>query len=297
MTPSPLVIRGKSIGTPEIETVRRLLEQYSSKGRSFVSVKVCEELHWLQPNGKSQAVACREILRRLQALGLISLPAPLRSANNKAKRLGSDAQEPWLFEMERPGKIEANIEDAAPAKLSLVATRDESRSWRSLVARYHYLGYAPMVGRSLKYFIHWGGHIVGAISWGSACWKLAPRDSFIGWDPTTRQRNLQSIAGNNRFLILPWVKVKNLATHVLSLASKEVPKDWERLYGIRLKLLESFIDPSRFKGTCYKAANWIYLGQSKGSSKSGNSYVFHGQVKDVYVLALTRDFREKLCQK
>lgn len=296
MQQDTLVMRGKRIASSDLDVISRLVGEHYDKGRTFISARICEQLGWFQPNGQFQGVACREILRRLESLNLISLPSPMRPANNEVRRLGPDTKEPCLFEMAGPEKVESSLKDGAPAKLSLVADKSESRSWRFLIARYHYLGYAPIVGRSLKYFIHWGSQIVGAISWTSACWKLASRDSFIGWDPATRQRNLQSIASNNRFLILPWIKVKNLASHVLGLASREVPKDWERIYGIKLNLLESFVDPSRFKGTCYKAANWIYLGQSKGASKSGNSYRWHGQVKDVYVLALSKDFRRNLCQ-
>ena len=287
-------MRAKSLGPQELAIIRRAVNEHNARGRTFISIKVCEELKWFQPNGQPQGMAARDILRRLEVLGLISLPAPKRPANNEAKRLGPGSQRG--FSGEPLIKPEGTLQDWGPAVLERVQTSPQSRLFRNLIAEHHYLGYAPMVGRSLKYFIHLKGILAGAISWGSPCWKLGPRDRWIGWDESTRKRNLQGIAGNHRFLILPWVKVKNLASHALGLAARTIPQDWLKIYGIPLNLLESFVDPSRFKGTCYKAANWIYLGQSQGSSKSGDSYRWHGQVKDIYVLPLVADFREKLCR-
>lgn len=293
----PILLRGKSIGTRELDVIRQITEERYLRGRTFISVGVCQSLNWLQPNGNPQDVACREILRRLESLGLVHLPTAKTLTPNQIRAMSPCPQSAWDKELPFvQEKLEGSLGDFPAVRLTPIEGRSQAKLWANLMVRYHYLGYRWSVGRSLKYFIHLGSTLAGAMGWGSASWKLAPRDSLIGWDPATRQRNLKGIAGNNRFLILPWIKVKNLASHVLGLASKEVPKDWHRLYGVSLYLLESFVDPNRFKGTCYKAANWIYLGQSKGSSKSGNSYLFHGQIKDVYILALTRDFREKLCR-
>lgn len=292
-----MILRGKRIGPGEVDVISGLVKEFYPRGRCFISRKVCEAFGWLQPNGKAQDVACREILRRLETAGLVSLPRPLRPANNQAKRRGPDNAGPDLFALEGPVPMEGSLKELGPAVLRRVETLVQNRQWRDMVGRYHYLGYAPMVGRAIKYFIYLKDTLAGAIAWGSPCWKLSSRDDCIGWDAPTRQANLQRVAGNHRFLILPWVRVKNLASHVLSLAARQMPQDWKSLYGIDLVLLESFVDPSRFKGTCYKAANWIKLGQSKGSSKSGNAYHWHGQVKDVYVLPLRPDFREQLCRQ
>lgn len=294
MTQEEVVVRGKKIGARELNVIHRIIESYRLQGRTFISRQVCEELFWRQPNGQLQDVASREILRRLEALGLIRLPPAQNNGHNERKRYGPPAGEPLLFGEESPQKIEGALKDWQPTTLRLVTGEGDARQWRELVARHHYLSYVPMVGRSLKYFIYLQDQIVGAISWGSPCWKLAPRDCFIGWDQPARQRNLQGVAGNHRFLLFPWIKVKNLASHVLGLAVNAARQDWLRVYGMPLYLLESFVDPSRFKGTCYKASNWQCLGQSKGSSKSGNSYRFHGQVKDIYVYPLVDDFRERL---
>lgn len=288
-------IRGKALSLEDLKRIQEILNANPKTSRRRLSIEVCETFQWRQPNGKPQDVAAREILRRLESQGLIVLPTGRHNGHNDRRKTAPAAGELPLEYSSLA--IEGQLTRADRVSLENVQTASDSRLWRNLVGRYHYLGYKPMVGRSLKYFIHMNGQAVGAISWGSACWKLSSRDSFIGWDETTRIKNLQSLAGNHRFLILPGVLVKNLASHVLSLAARIVPQDWLGVYGIELCLLESFVDPSRFKGTCYKAANWRYLGKSRGASKSGNSYHWHGQVKDVYVRPLACDFREKLCRK
>lgn len=288
-------IRGKTLDLAGLKRIQEILVAFPKLSRRRLSIEVCETFGWRQPNGKPQDVAAREILRRLESQGLLALPAGRHNGHNDRRKKTPAFDE---LPLEYPSlAIEGQLTKADRVSLENLQTASDSRLWRNLLERCHYLGYKPMVGRSLKYFIHMNGQTVGAISWGSACWKLSSRDSFIGWDKTARIKNLQNLAGNHRFLILPGIRVKNLASHVLSLAASIVPQDWLRIYGIELYLLESFVDPSRFKGTCYKAANWIYLGQSQGSSKSGNRYFFHGQAKDIYVLPVTRDFREKLCQQ
>lgn len=286
-------IRGKILTLTDIERIRNLSIRHKAGSRRFLSMQVCESFDWKQPNGKPQDVACREILRRLETRGLIQLPAAIHNGHNDRRRAVISRQELPLASSPAP-LMEGNLPDFGPASLRLVSAPHEARCWARLIENHHYLGYKPMVGRSLKYFVDLAGRLVGAISWGSPCWKLGPRDSFIGWNPMVRTRNLQLLAGNHRFLILPSVRVKNLASHILSRAVRQAAIDWQRLYGINLSLLESFVDPERFRGSSYKAANWIYLGKSKGSSKSGNSYRFHGHVKDIYVYPLTSDFKSTL---
>lgn len=289
----PVQIRGKTLGQVELENIRSLLQEHPQKSRSFISYRVCEELNWMQPNGKPQDVACREILRRLEQAELIHLPPARNLTPNQRKALsGALEPHPELDLIATPAK--GSLNDFSTVRLVLAKDEETAKLWRDMIRRYHYLGYQWSVGRSVKYLFYIGHDLIGAMSWGSACWKLACRDAFVGWNQATRIRNLQMLAGNHRFLILPWVQIKNLASHVLSLAARQLSQDWRNIYGIELALLESFVDPSRFKGTCYKAANWIYLGQSKGSSKSGNHYHFHGHVKDIYVYPLTPEFRKRL---
>ena len=289
-----LVVRGKAIGILETETIREILGACPNSNRSAISLKVCEKLGWFQPNGKTQGVACREILRKLETQGLIRLPAPLMRAPNQIKRPRSYDTPEFSFP---PTEIQAALSDVPLVTIDLVQGRSSSKVFTELMDRYHYLGYQWSVGRSVKYLFRMGDDVIGGMSWGSGSWKVGCRDEWIGWDAETRARNLNGVACNLRFLIAPWVKVKNLASHLLSRAVRQLPEDWRRLYGVELYVLETFVDPSRFKGTCYKAANWTLLGQTKGSGKRGASYYKHGQVKDVYVMPLTKDCREKLCMR
>lgn len=295
MPPSSWTLRGKTIGPHEIVSISQIIQEHTQRGRTAISKKVCEVLGWHQPNGKPQDVAAREILRRLEQMGIIHLPPARCLAPNQRRLLAATPQSPgcqdWLFD---PPVIEGSLHEFPQPKLLRVEGRSQARLWANLMERYHYLGYSWSVGRAIKYLFYLGGDLVGAIGWGSAAWKLSLRDRFVGWDETARIKNLQMLAGNHRFLILPSVRVKNLASSLLSLAIRHVRQDWMSLYSLPLYLLESYVDPELFKGTCYKAANWIYLGKSKGSSKSGNSYHFHGHPKDIYVYPLTADFREKL---
>lgn len=289
-------MRGKEIARAELTAIRDLIKASPQAGRSLLSRQICEKLGWKQPNGKLQDVACREILRRLHDKRLIELPTAQRITPN-AHRQEQRTQSAFALSMELPlieETVTGWVDGFSSVHLEEVEGRRSALVWAEMMSRHHYLGYSWSVGRSIKYLFYAGADLIGGMSWGSACWKLASRDELIGWDAATRERNLQGIAGNHRFLILPWVKVKNLASHLLSRSVKQLPVEWKKRYGVELHLLESFVDPSRFQGTCYKAANWIYLGQSKGSSKKGNAYVWHGQVKDIYVYPLRPDYRERL---
>jgi hypothetical protein len=190
--------------------------------------------------------------------------------------------------------LEGQLGDYGKAQFQLMLSRSERKFWNILIERYHYLGYRPTTGPSLKYLIYIKGCVVGCLGWGAAVWKLTLRDAYIGWDPSSMERHLNSVVNNVRFLILPWVKVRYLASHVLAVGARQVRTDWQRLYATPAYLLETFVDTSRFLGTCYRAANWVYLGRTRGMSKRGLSLYVHGQPKDVYVYPLVNDFRERL---
>ena len=292
MEPKALKLRGKEIGAREIETIKKVLASYPVAKRSALSRHVCQELGWNQPNGKPQDVACREILRHLEKCGFIDLPAPQSGSGNRPKKEIVSPGALWT-----PVEIHGSVETLRPVTIRRVENQSEANRFAELMNHHHYLGYQWTVGRSVKYLFEMGHEVIGGMSWGSGSWKVGSRDKWIGWDAETREKNLSGIACNLRFLIAPWVKVKNLASHLLGRTVKRLPEDWRRLYGVELYALETFVDPSRFRGTCYKAANWIFLGQTKGSGKRGASYYKHGQVKDVYGMAITKDWREKLCMK
>ena len=283
-------IRGKEFSDTDIHNLQSLITTHPNKGRIELSRIVCEHFGWTQANGELQDVACRGILLKLERRGMIQLPVRKRQGRDN-----SSLPRPVALELplEEPA-VEGRLGQFPTCRLVSVSKREESQRWNGLIQRYHYLGYRAVVGRSLKYWIKLGDQDVGVIGWGSPSWKLAGRDEFIGWEAGTREKNLQGIANNTRFLIFPWVHVKYLASHVLSLCARQVPVDWKTRYGVELSLFETFVDATRYRGTCYKAANWIHVGQSKGSSKSGDSYHYHGQKKDIYVYPLVKDFRVRL---
>lgn len=292
ITETPLRIRGKVFTDTDIHTLQSLISTHPNKGRIELSRIVCEHYGWTQANGQLQDVACRGILLKLERRGMIRLPARKHPGRNNALLPVAAALE---LPLEEP-LVEGRLGQFPTCRLVRVSRREESQRWNGLIQRYHYLGYRPMVGRSLRYWIKLGNQNVGVIGWGSPSWKLTSRDELIGWDPKTREKNLQGIANNTRFLIFPWVHVKYLASHVLSVCARQVPVDWKIRYGVELSLFETFVDGTRYRGTCYKAANWIHMGQSKGSSKRGDSYHYHGQKKDIYVYPLVKDFRMRLCR-
>ena len=181
-----------------------------------------------------------------------------------------------------------------PLTLHRIQHKAESSLWNEYIERYHYLGHKPLPGAQLRYWIHHRNRPIALLGFGAAAWQTAPRDRFIGWSHAERQKNLHLIVNNARFLILPWVQSKNLASMILAKAARQLPDDWEAQYGYRPVLLETFVEKNRFKGTCYKAANWIRTGQTKGTAKKGHDHLFHGNIKDVYLYPLKKDFRKKL---
>ena len=176
----------------------------------------------------------------------------------------------------------------------MVRFTPEEKLWDHLVHTYHYLGHPWIVGSYLKYLAYLDGRLVACLGWGSASWKVACRDSFIGWGTPIRKKNLSQVVNNVRFLILPWVKVEHLASKVLAANIKRLAADWHSLYQESIVLLETFVDVARFHGTCYRAANWRYVGDTRGIAKSGNGHAYHGQPKAVYLYPLAKDFRERL---
>jgi hypothetical protein len=233
-------------------------------------------------------MACREILLTLYRKGLINLPPGKHDGRNqKRNRLI-----PFVQIEQNP--IEANLADLGPVELNLVRNTSLEPLYNSLIQQHHYLGYRQIVGNHLKYIAFIDGRPVACLGWGSAAWSVKSRDSFIGWDKPTKEKNLHLVANNTRFLILPWISVKCLASKLLALNLRRISDDWLKIYNHTLYLLETFVEKDRFAGTCYKAANWIYVGQTKGIAKRGHDHLFHGNIKDVYLYPLRKDFREKV---
>jgi hypothetical protein len=233
-------------------------------------------------------MACREVLLTLDRKGFITLPPRLTSAHND-KRNRSVA----VHKIDQT-PLQAKLSELGPVRLKSVRHTCLEPLYNSLVHQHHYLGYRQIVGNHLKYIAFIDDRPVACLGWGSAAWSVKSRDVFIGWDKKTKEQLLHFVANNSRFLVLPWVNVKCLASKVLALNIKSISDDWMTVYHHPLYLLETFVEQSRFKGTCYKAANWIRVGQTKGIAKSGHDHMAHGNIKDVLVYPLGKGFRKKL---
>lgn len=279
--------RSRKLDVQSIAFIRATIAQHYAKGRSHISRVLCKAWGWVQPNGKLKEYAARDLLLRLEENGFVKLPPRLRPKNN-LKRKSFD-QIPLFIKRHLGG----SIGDYDQPTTRLVKSQD-SYLWDYLVQHYHYLGLPKLVGAHLKHLVLIDSQVVACIGWASAAWKVKDRDTFIGWNESTKRKNLYLVANNVRFLILPWVRVKGLASKALSLSLRRLSSDWQRCYGHPVYLTETFVDKARFKGTCYQAANWRYVGQTKGSAKRGNLYHYHGQPKGIYLYPLHRHFRRLL---
>lgn len=274
----------------DIQTIRDLIAEDSKLQRSALSRKLCQLWGWTQPNGDLKDMTCRVALLRMQADELIELPASrigvARKRAHFASTAASDAQTPIKQPVHEIGRI----------TLQGVSGKAASRLWNEYVARYHYLGYTAMAGSQIRYNVFAGEQLVACISFRACAWKLKDREKFIGWSEAQRQKNLQLIVNNARFLVLPWIASKGLASKILSLAARQLPNDWLSRYGFSPVLLETFVEYERHKGTCYKAANWINVGRTTGGGKKSTSHKHLIPAKDIWLYPLRKNFVAKLCQ-
>ena len=280
---------GRDFTADEIALIRELL-QVPQMNRARLSREVCERLNWRRDNGQLKDMSCRVALNRMHAGGLITLPAP---RNPKPVRYRSY---PHIEQAVRePSSLP--VIDLATLTLDLVFTKADSLLWNAYIEHHHYLGYQPMPGAQLRYFARAEGSIIAALGFGAAAWKVKPRDQAIGWTAEQRRRNLHLIVNNARFLILPWIHCKNLASRLLALTTKRLADDWHTRYNYRPVLLETFVEKPRFTGTCYKAANWRYLGDTQGRGKLDTFHRHAKPIKSLWIYPLTRDFRQQLCNR
>jgi hypothetical protein len=279
--------RARQLGLQDIRFIQALISEHYQRGRSHISKLLCESWQWVQPNGKLKEYAARDLLLRLEEQGLIELPPRLRPKNNLKEK--SFAQIPFFLNEPINGSVGEH-----PQPYTERVNSHDGYLWDYLVFHHHYLGLPKLVGEHIKHLVYIKGQVVACLSWASAAWKVKDRDQFIGWQEPTKRRNLSLVANNSRFLILPWVKVKYLASTALALSIRRLRADWEKVYGHPIYLAETFVDISRFEGTCYRAANWLCVGKTKGSAKKGNAYCYHGQPKAIYLYPLHRHFRRYL---
>ncbi len=283
---------GREFGSSELSGIRRLVAAQPDATRAWLSRRVCEFLDWRRPDGRLKEMSCRVAMLRMQNDGLFVLPRPHNGNNNgKPYRRRTREAEPEPHELNVPAGALVDLQ------LRLVADRRESHLWNEFIDRYHYLGYQPLRGDQLRYFACAGDRSLAVLGFGSAVWKTAPRDTFIGWTPAQRRRQIHMVTNNIRFLILPWVRSPNLASRILSMVARRLPDDWEARYRYRPVLLETFVESRRFRGTCYKAANWLLLGETTGRGRLEQEHEARLPKKCVFVYPLAKDFRSQLCRE
>lgn len=279
--------RGRELKAEDISFIRATVHKHYAKGRTHISRMLCNAWQWAQPNGEPKEYAARDLLLRLEEKGFIELPPRIRPNNNLREK--SFAQIPFF------AKKPLNGSAGDYQKLCVeLANPQFSYLWDYLIHHYHYLRLPKLVGEHLRHLVFIDGQVVACLAWASAAWKVKARDQFIGWEESTKRKKLHLIANNTRFLILPWVNVQYLASKALSLSIRRLRADWEKTYAHPVYLAETFVDISRFEGTCYRAANWLCVGQTKGNAKKGNAYRYHGQPKAIYLYPLHPHFRRYL---
>jgi hypothetical protein len=286
-----LVMQGRELSGADLELIRGLLAEHPEWCRSRLSVELCERWNWRNAQGRIKDMAARTLLLKLERAGHIRLPPRQSVSPNEWRNRRVPLVEPAA------DPIRGGLRDLQPLTVSSVAAGSEdAQLFNGLLARYHYLGHRNTVGENLRYLIRdRQGRPVACALFGSAAWKCAARDAFIGWEQDARERNLQRLTNNTRFLVLPWVAVPHLASHVLGRIARRIRADWQAKYGHPIEALETFVDRDRFRGTCYQAANWLRLGATRGRTRNDREHSIRAAVKDMYLYPLVADFRRELC--
>ena len=283
--------RGQEISAEEIVFIRRLIAAYPGASRRALSTKLCEAWQWKQANGAPRDMVCRGLLLMLHRAGEIELPCVRFTPPNPLVRRPRPA--PVLMDTT---PLQEPLSQLGPLRFQQVRRTGDEPVFNSLIEHHHYLGYEQPVGEHLKYLVWVQGRPVACLAWSSAPRHLGSRDRFIGWSAQARRRNLRFVAYNSRFLILPWVQVEHLASHLLGHMARRLSGDWEQVYGHPIYFLETFVDPQRFRGTCYRAANWVLMGYTTGRGKDDQTNRPNRSIKEVLGYALTPRFRQLLTE-
>ena len=282
--------RGRVVSSDDVGFIRRLIEQQPTASRRALSIELCTAWDWVQQNGALRDAVCRSLLLELHRGGHIELPPPRHTSS----------KQPWLRRTPAPVDIDAApletpLRELGPVEIRQVRRTPEEGLVNALIEQHHYLGYRQPVGEHLKYLVTAQGRPIACFCWSSAPRHLAPRDKHIGWSPETRKANIRLVAYQTRFLILPWVRVPHLASHLLGRMSRQLSDDWERVYAHPIYFTETFVDPERNRGTCYRAANWTALGLTKGRGKDAPTQAPNRSLKLLFGYPLVHDFRARLC--
>ena len=282
--------RGKVVTSRDIAFINQLIDENPTDSRWALSKKLCLSWNWVQPNGALRDMVCRGLMLELHRAGHIKLPPKKRNPPN-----------PFIHR-KKPAKVKIDqtpihteLSGIKPLTFCQVRRTPREKLFNSLIEHYHYLGYCHPVGEQLKYIIFSQQRPIACLAWSSAPRHIGCRDRFIGWSEKSRKRQIYLMAYNTRFLVLPWVRVSCLASHILSQMARILSRDWQRIYNHPIYYVETFVDKERFAGTCYKAANWIYLGDTTGRGKDDHTNKPNRSIKAVWGYPLLRDFRERLC--
>ena len=285
------IIQGRCITQEAVAQIRGMLADNPSWHRTRLSRELCARWDWRNDKGRLKDMAARTLLLKLERRGEIRLPERQRLSPNGYRNRS-------ISEMSHDSSpIESDLSALRPLKIDPLGAADKDTPlFKFLLHRYHYLGHRNCVGENLKIMIRdQSGRLLGCMLFGSAAWKAKSRDAFIGWDRQGRERNLPFLTNNTRFLILPWVRVKNLASHLLTQVCRELPGHWMEKYGHGVHLLETFVERDRFRGTCYRAAGWTHVGATAGRSRNDVHATMSVPIKDIFLYPLNADFKERLC--
>ena len=284
-----IIVQGRELSQADIQEISDLITSWPKGTRWTLSRELCDRWHWRTLTGQLKDMACRTMLNKLDEKGLITLPP-------KGRRPCKSPHVRFDFPLEPNESIRARLEELRPLRTTIVTARSRDAGLlHQLLCSWHYLGFRTNVGETIGYLVRdRRERIVACALFGAAAWKTAPRDAFIGWNAETRATRLSGIANNNRYLILPWVEVPHLASHVLGLLARRIRNDWMGKYGHPIALLETFVDRSRFRGTCYRAANWQCVGQTQGRSRQDRYANMSVPIKDIYLYPLSPKFRQEL---
>lgn len=290
-----IIVQGRELSQGDIREISDLITSWPKGTRWTLSRELCDRWNWRTLTGQLKDMACRTMLNKLDEKGLINLP-PKGRQPQKGQQSKEGEQVTFDFPLDPTEPINVSLDELTPLRTTIVTSRSpDARLLHQLLSSHHYLGFRTNVGETIGYLVRdRRNRVVACAVFGAAAWKTAPRDSFIGWDAEIRATRLSGIANNNRYLILPWVQVPHLASHVLGLIARRIRNDWMGKYGHPVALLETFVDRSRFRGTCYRAANWQCVGQTQGRSRQDRYSNMSVPIKDIYLYPLTRKFREEL---
>lgn len=288
---SKVVLSGREFSSQELQDIQETVRMFPHLSQRELGLTICENLNWLAPNGRYKIDACRQLLLKLEAQGTLKLPDLKKTIPGKNRVFPG-------VRTDVTDSLRGTVSQFEPIHLEPVRRLEDIRLWNEYVMRYHTLGYKRPFGAHQRYFIVSSADStsrrLGCLLFAASAWALADRDKWIGWSPNDRSQRLHLVVNNTRFLLFPWINIRNLASKALSLAVKRIGVDWQERYGYKPVLLETFVDAKHYEGTCYKAANWIYIGETAGRGRMDRNTQYLSNPKKIFVYPLAKDFRDRL---